>query len=53
MPAHTYPDMMALVASGALRLADLVTVEISVDAAPAALAAMDAPTAPGISVIMP
>jgi alcohol dehydrogenase len=53
MPAHAYPDMMALVASGALRLADLVTAEISLDAAPAALAAMDASTAPGITVIVP
>jgi alcohol dehydrogenase len=53
MPAHAYPNMMALVASGALRLADLITVEITLDAAPAALAAMDAPTAPGITVIVP
>jgi alcohol dehydrogenase len=53
MPAHAYPDMMALVASGALQLADLITVEIALDAAPAALVAMDAPTAPGISVIVP
>jgi D-arabinose 1-dehydrogenase-like Zn-dependent alcohol dehydrogenase len=53
MPAHAYPDMMALVASGALRLADLVTVEITLDAAPAALAAMDTPTPPGITVVMP
>ena len=53
MPAHAYPEMMALVASGALRLADLVTVEIALDAAPAALAAMDTPTAPGITVIVP
>ena len=53
MPAHAYPDMMALVASGALRLADLVTVETTLDAAPAALAAMDTPTAPGITVILP
>jgi D-arabinose 1-dehydrogenase-like Zn-dependent alcohol dehydrogenase len=53
MPAHAYPDMIALVASGALRLADLVTVEIPLDAAPAALAAMDIPTAPGITVIVP
>ena len=53
MPAHAYPNMMALVASGALPLADLVTVEIALDAAPAALADMDAPTAPGITVILP
>jgi threonine dehydrogenase-like Zn-dependent dehydrogenase len=45
--------MMSLVASGALRLTDLVTVEIALDAAPAALVAMDAPTAPGITVIVP
>ncbi|HEY7271392.1 MAG TPA: zinc-dependent alcohol dehydrogenase family protein [Actinoplanes sp.] len=53
MPAHAYPNMMALVASGALRLADLVTAEIALDAAPAALVAMDAPTPPGITVIVP
>ena len=51
MPAHAYPEMMALVESGAVRLSDLVTVEIPLGAAPAALVSMDAPTTPGITVI--
>jgi D-arabinose 1-dehydrogenase-like Zn-dependent alcohol dehydrogenase len=53
MPAHAYPAMMSLVTSGAMRLADLVTAEIALDAAPAALVAMDTPAAPGITVIIP
>jgi len=52
MPARDYPDMLALVADQRLRPELLVTREITLDEAPAALAAMDqqSPTA-GITVI--
>ena len=53
MAAHAYPEMMAMVASGLLRPAALVTGELPLDAAPAALAALDGPTPPGIRVIVP
>jgi D-arabinose 1-dehydrogenase-like Zn-dependent alcohol dehydrogenase len=51
MPAHAYPEMMALVANGVLRPGELVTDQIALAEAPAALAAMDGPTPPGIRVI--
>jgi len=53
MAAADYPAMLALVTSGAVRLADLVGAVIGLDAAPAALMAMDqvAATAGGITVV--
>ncbi|WP_375424523.1 zinc-dependent alcohol dehydrogenase family protein [uncultured Friedmanniella sp.] len=45
MAAADYPPMLALVASGAVRLDRLVGRVISLDEVPAALAAMDAPSA--------
>ena len=53
MPSHAYGSMMALVETGALRPAELVTHEIALSAAPQALAAMDGPATPGIGVIRP
>ena len=53
MPAHAYEKMVSLVATGALRPAELVTGELALADAPAALAAMDGPTPPGIRVIRP
>jgi alcohol dehydrogenase len=53
MPAHAYPGMLSLVESGVLRPAELVTGELALADAPAALAAMDGPTPPGIRVIVP
>jgi alcohol dehydrogenase len=52
MPAHDYPEMLALVASGRLDVRRLVGQVISLDEAPAALAAMSAPaTTSGMTVI--
>ena len=51
MPAHAYPEMMSLVASGVLRPGELVTGQIALADAPAALAALDGPAPPGIRVI--
>jgi alcohol dehydrogenase len=51
MAAHAYPEMMALVATGVLRPAELITGQIALEAAPAALAALDRPGPPGIRVI--
>jgi alcohol dehydrogenase len=42
MPAHDYPELLALVQSGALRPQDLVTRRIRLDDAPEALTAMSA-----------
>jgi len=53
MPAHAYESMMSLVATGALRPAELVTGELALTEAPAALAALDGPAPPGIRVIVP
>ncbi|WP_041832327.1 zinc-dependent alcohol dehydrogenase family protein [Actinoplanes sp. N902-109] len=53
MPAHAYPDMMALVTAGRLRPADLVTREITLDRAPQALTAMSTPATAGLTVINP
>jgi D-arabinose 1-dehydrogenase-like Zn-dependent alcohol dehydrogenase len=53
MAAHAYPRMLALVADGRLRPQDLVTGELSLGDAPAALAGLDGPAPPGIRVIRP
>jgi alcohol dehydrogenase len=53
MAAHAYEKMLPLVETGVLRPAELVTGELALSAAPAALAAMDGPTPPGIRVIVP
>jgi alcohol dehydrogenase len=53
MAAHAYEKMLLLVESGVLRPAELVTGELPLSDAPAALAAMDGPTPPGIRVIVP
>jgi alcohol dehydrogenase len=53
MPAHAYPEMLALVSSGRLRPGDLVTGTMTLDAAPAALSTMDKATAAGIRLITP
>jgi D-arabinose 1-dehydrogenase-like Zn-dependent alcohol dehydrogenase len=53
MPAHAYAGMVSLVENGLLRPAELVTGELALAEAPAALAAMDFPAPPGIRVIVP
>jgi D-arabinose 1-dehydrogenase-like Zn-dependent alcohol dehydrogenase len=53
MPAHAYEKLVPLVATGVLRPAELVTGELALADAAAALAAMDAPGSPGIRVILP
>jgi alcohol dehydrogenase len=53
MAAHAYEKMLLLVESSVLRPAELVTGELPLSDAPAALAAMDGPTPPGIRVIVP
>jgi len=53
MPAVDYPAMLDLVASGALDPERLVTRRIGLSDAGAALAEMDGPTAPGITIIVP
>lgn len=53
MAAHAYPPMMELVRSGVLRPDLLVTSEIPLDAAPAALAAMGSAAGRGVTVIRP
>ncbi|MGC4806436.1 alcohol dehydrogenase catalytic domain-containing protein [Micromonospora sp. DT233] len=53
MAAHAYGDLLALVESGRLRPGDLVTERLPLAAAPAALAAMDGPTPPGIRIVTP
>jgi alcohol dehydrogenase len=53
MAARTYPELLALVAQGKLRPGDLVTREIGLDEAPAALAAMGDGGPPGVTVIRP
>ena len=49
MAAHAYPELLGLIAAGRLRPQALVTREIGLDDAGAALAAMG--TAPGITVV--
>lgn len=53
MPAHAYRELLPLVESGTLRPADLITGELALADAPAALAAMDGPAPAGIQVILP
>ncbi|MEV4263071.1 zinc-dependent alcohol dehydrogenase family protein [Kribbella sp. NPDC049584] len=53
MPAHAYPEMLALVASGNLQPAELITRTITLDETPAALAALSDGTPAGITVITP
>lgn len=51
MAATDYPEMLALIAGGRLDPAALVTREITLDEAGAALAAMDHPGPPGLTVV--
>jgi len=53
MPAVDYPAMLDLVASGALDPERLVTRRIGLADAGAALAAMDGPVPPGITIVEP
>ncbi|MGV0741743.1 zinc-dependent alcohol dehydrogenase family protein [Mycolicibacterium sp. XJ870] len=53
MPAVDYPALLNLVASGTLEPERLVTRRVALDDAGAALAAMDEPTGPGMTVIEP
>jgi alcohol dehydrogenase len=51
--AVDYPAMLDLLASGALQPELLVTRRVGLDDAGAAMAAMDAPTGPGMTIIEP
>ena len=53
MAARAYPELLALVEAGTLRPGDLVTREIGLDEAPAALAAMGEAGPAGVTVIRP
>ncbi|MFI9251581.1 zinc-dependent alcohol dehydrogenase family protein [Streptomyces sp. NPDC053069] len=53
MAAHAYPGMLGLVRSGVLRPDLLVTSTITLDATPAALAAMGTAPGAGVTVIEP
>lgn len=53
MPAHAYPELLELVASGNLAPAELITRTISLEETPAALAALTTGTPPGITIIKP
>jgi D-arabinose 1-dehydrogenase-like Zn-dependent alcohol dehydrogenase len=53
MAARAYPELLALVETGRLRPGDLVTREIGLADAPAALAAMGEGGAAGVTVILP
>src|SRR4051812_31224148 len=53
MAAAAYPEMLALVEEGRLRPGDLVTREIGLNEAPAALTAMGEPRHTGVTVIRP
>ena len=53
MAARAYPELLALVEAGTLRPGDLVTREIGLDEAPAALAAMGEGGPAGVTVIRP
>jgi alcohol dehydrogenase len=53
MAAHAYGPMVDMVTAGTLRPDLLITRTIGLDEAPAALAAMDAGPAAGVTVIMP
>jgi D-arabinose 1-dehydrogenase-like Zn-dependent alcohol dehydrogenase len=52
-PAHRYPALLALITAGRLDPARLVTGELTLDEAPAALATMDSGAPAGIRVIRP
>ena len=51
MPARDYPAMLAMIADGTLRPGDLVGQVVGLDDAGAALAAMDHPSAGGMTVV--
>ncbi|MEV5963211.1 zinc-dependent alcohol dehydrogenase family protein [Kribbella sp. NPDC051952] len=53
MPAHAYPEMLYLVATGNLNPADLVTRTISLEETPVALAALSTATPAGVTIIQP
>ncbi|MEV0801824.1 zinc-dependent alcohol dehydrogenase family protein [Kribbella sp. NPDC050281] len=53
MPAHAYPEMLGLVATGNLKPADLITRTITLNETPAALAALSTGTPAGVTVIHP
>jgi alcohol dehydrogenase len=53
MAAHAYPEMLALVASGELKPADLITRVIGLDEVPAALDALSTASPAGVTVIHP
>ncbi|TCC64453.1 alcohol dehydrogenase [Kribbella pittospori] len=53
MPAHAYPEMLTLVATGNLKPADLITRTITLEQTPAALAALTNGTPAGVTVIKP
>ena len=53
MAAHSYPEMLAQVASGALDPASLVTRVIGLDDVPAALVAMGNESTAGVTVVNP
>jgi alcohol dehydrogenase len=53
MAAHAYPEMLELVASGALDPAGLITRTISLDDVPEALATLTTRTPAGVTVIQP
>ena len=53
MPAHAYRELLPMVETGALRPAELITGELALPAAPAALAAMAGGAPPGIQIIVP
>ncbi|TDD13649.1 alcohol dehydrogenase [Kribbella turkmenica] len=53
MPAHAYPGMLELVASGNLKPADLISRTITLDETPVALAALSHGTPAGVTVIRP
>ncbi|MGQ4360140.1 zinc-dependent alcohol dehydrogenase family protein [Streptomyces sp. SAS_272] len=53
MAAHAYPELLELVRSGVLRPDLLVTSAITLDAAPAALAALGASPGAGMTVVEP
>jgi alcohol dehydrogenase len=53
MAAHDYPRLLALVASGRLPVARLVSRTLPLDAGPRALADVGAATAAGVTVLLP
>jgi alcohol dehydrogenase len=52
MAARDYPEMLAAIAEGTLDPGPLVTRTVGLDEAPAALAGMDTPSGPGITVVV-